>query len=258
MVAAVSQAYEGTLVNAEWNGSSYEGLYYSQDGGATWSLAAITDGSAGNVQGPGVQFALPDGNAATSVVWNPVRQLFVAAVRYHGYYQSTDGITWTRMTNQPGAGLLASTGLCPTNTGGTGSIDCPIFRGTLAVNPETGDTFAWTVDEYNQDQGLWQDPCAVSAGVCTNNTITFAQQWSTVALKTNTPGLGPATIANGDYNLALAAFPSGQGTIVLAGANDLWKSNCPVSQGCTWRNTTNSTVGFCAQVAALRTFPPHS
>jgi hypothetical protein len=248
VVAAVSQAYEGTLVNAEWNGSSYEGLYYSQDGGATWSLATITDGSAGNVQGPGVQFALPDGNAATSVVWNPVRQLFVAAVRYHGYYQSADGITWTRMSAQPGAGLLASTGLCPANTGGTGSTGCPIFRGTLAVNPETGDTFAWSVDEYNQDQGLWQDQCAVSAGVCTNLTITFAQQWSTAALETNMPGLGPATIQNGDYNLALAAVPSGQGTLLLAGANDPWKSNCPVSQGCTWRNTTNSTVGFCAQV----------
>jgi hypothetical protein len=35
--------------------------------------------------------ASPDGNAATSVVWNPVRKLFVAAVRFHGYYQSADG-----------------------------------------------------------------------------------------------------------------------------------------------------------------------
>ena len=248
VVAAVSQAYEGTLVNAAWTGSSYEGLYYSTDSGENWCLATITDGSAGKVQGPNYGFfVLPDGNAATSVVWNPVRQMFVAAVRYHGYYQSADGITWTRMSAQPGAGLLASAGLCPANTGSTGSPGCPAFRGVLAVNPLTGDTFAWTVDEYNQDQGLWQDVCAASAGVCTNKTITFAQQWNTVALETNTL-LGPATIANGDYNLALAAVPSGQTTIMLAGANDLWKANCPVSQGCQWRNTTNSKVGFCAQV----------
>jgi hypothetical protein len=247
VVMAVSQAYEGTLVNADWPAQSYEGLYYSSDGGATWTLALVTDGSSGDVQGPNHPFASPDGNAATSVVWNPVRQLFVAALRYHGYYQSTDGITWTRMTNQPGAGLLTSAGLCPTNPGGTGSQACPIFRGVLAVNPQTGDTFAWTVDEYNQDQGIWQDQCAASAGACTNLTISFAQQWNTAALETNTL-LGPATIVNGDYNLALAAVPSGQTTIVLAGANDLWKTTCPYSQGCRWRNTTNSSVGFCAQV----------
>ena len=48
------------------------------------------------MQGPSDAFAALDGNAATSVVWNPVRKLFVAAMRYHGYYQSTDGMTWTR------------------------------------------------------------------------------------------------------------------------------------------------------------------
>jgi len=120
------------------------GLYYSSDGGATWHLATVTDSSGNYVQGPLAAFAAPDGNAATSVVWNPVRQLFVAAVRFHGYYQSPDGVTWTRMTAQPGAGL--GTALCPTSPGSTGSIACPIYRGTLAVNPSTGDTFAWTVD----------------------------------------------------------------------------------------------------------------
>jgi hypothetical protein len=246
VVMAVSQAYEGTLVNAGWPGQSYEGLYYSSDSGATWSLARITDGAT-DVQGPSDTFVLPDGNAATAVVWNPVRQLFVAAVRFHGYYQSADGITWTRIANQPGAGLMTSAGLCPTNPGYEGSIGCPIFRGALAVNPQTGDTFAWTVDYYNQDQGIWQDLCAASAGACANQTITFAQQWQTVALESSTLQ-GPATIANGDYNLTLAAVPSGQTTILLAGANDLWKTTCPYSQGCRWRNTTNSTVGFCAEV----------
>jgi hypothetical protein len=254
VVAAVSQAYEGTLVNAAWPGASYQGLYYSTDGGQNWCLATIADSSSATVQGPGVAFALPDGNAATSVVWNPVRTEFIAAVRYHGYYQSADGITWTRLSNQDQPGEATSTGTsaslssawCPTNIGGTGLRSCPIFRGTLAVNPQTGDTFAWTVDINNKDQGIWQDLCAASSGKCTNLTLTFTQPWNTAALEVAPPL--DTTIANGDYNLALAAVPSGQETLLLAGDNDLWESTCPVAQGCKWRNTTNSTTCMSAKV----------
>jgi hypothetical protein len=253
VVAALSQAYEGTLVDADEDALTYMGLYSSLDGGATWSLATVTDGPGEDVQGPNDNFAKPNGNAATAVVWNPVRQLFVAAVRFHGYYQSTDGMTWTRMTAQPGAGLAAAA--CPTNSGFAGSIDCPIFRGSLAVNPQTGDTFAWTVDEYNQDQGLWQDACTINVGgtACTNQTITFANQLNTAPLETNTAG-GPLTIENGDYNLALAAVPYGLGlgedTWVLAGGNDLWR--CSVAAGCVWRNTTNATTCMSAGVAEFQ------
>jgi hypothetical protein len=251
VVAAVSQAYEGTLVNAARIGSSYQGLYYSSDSGATWHLATITDGGGNFVQGPLAAFAGPDGNAATSVVWNPVRKLFIAAVRFHGYYQSMDGITWTRMTAQPGSGLGAL--LCPTNSGSTGSIACPIDRGTLAVNPFTGDTFAWTVDVNDQDQGLWQDQCGISSGSCSSQTVAFGKQWSTAALETNTPK-GAATIADGSYTLALAAVPAalgaGQDTLLLAGADDLWK--CSLAMGCAWRNTTNSTTCKSAQVGAFQ------
>lgn len=239
VVAAVSQALESALVNAEAPNLSYEGLYYSTDAGATWNLATITDGPGRVVQGPLNAFALPDGNAATSVVWNPVRKLFVAAVRFHGYYQSSDGITWTRMAAQPGANL--TTTLCPANPGSVGSTDCPIFRGTLAVNPQNGDTFAWTVDENNQDQGLWQDKCSINRGACSTQAIAFSQRLNTSPLESNTLQ-GPATIANGDYNLALAAVPFQQDTYVLAGANDLWK--CSLAAGCVWRNTTNA--GTCA------------
>jgi hypothetical protein len=251
VVAAVSQAYEDTLVNVNLTNQNYMGIYYSADGGMTWSLATITDGPGEDVQGPDDAYNQPNGNAATAVVWNPVRQVFVAAVRFHGYYQSADGITWTRMAAQPGAGL--TTAACPTNQNQTGSIDCPIFRGALAVNPETGDTFAWTVDDYNQDQGLWQDACAINVAgtACTNQTITFAQQWSTAALETNTAN-GAATIENGDYNLALAAVPAGLATLLLAGADDLWETKCPVSQGCAWRNTTNSTTCMSAGVAEFQ------
>jgi hypothetical protein len=251
VVAAVSQAYEGTLVNVDLSRPSYEGLYYSQDSGSTWTLATITDGANQVVQGPGAAFDAPDGNAATAVVWNPVRQIFVAAVRFHGYYQSADGITWTRMAAQPGAGLTAQA--CPSNPGLTGSVDCPIFRGALAVNPLTGDTFAWTVDNANQDQGLRQDQCNLSNSACSAQNIAFAQQWNTQALETNT-GDGAATIADGEYTLALAAVPAaaqpGADTWLLAGGDDLWR--CSLAQGCVWRNTTNAGTCMSAQVAGFQ------
>jgi hypothetical protein len=243
VVAAVSQAYEGTLVGADWPLNTFEGLYYSTDGGATWHLATITDGVGEILQGPATPLT-SEGNAATAVVWNPVRQLFVAAVRDHGYYQSPDGVTWTRMAAQPGVGLTAQ--MCPSSLGQIGSIACPIYRGALAVNPQTGDTFAWTVDLNSQDQGLWQDQCATSGGACSNPTITFAKQWNTAPLETSTLQ-GAATILDGDYNLTLSAVPSQQDTLMLAGANDLWK--CSLATGCVWRNTTNSTTCMSAQVA---------
>ena len=73
VVAAVSQAYEGTLVSAQLSGVSYAGLYYSTDAGASWSLATINDSPGQDVQGPQDLFASPNGNSATAVVWNPVR-----------------------------------------------------------------------------------------------------------------------------------------------------------------------------------------
>src|ERR1035438_1200234 len=50
VAAAVSQAYEGTLVDATLAHRSYQGLYYSADSGVTWSLATITDEAGADVQ----------------------------------------------------------------------------------------------------------------------------------------------------------------------------------------------------------------
>jgi hypothetical protein len=244
VVAAVSRAYQATSVGAETSRLSYAGLYYSSDAGATWRLSEIKDQNGIGVQGPLEAWAGDDGNAVTAVVWNPIRHVFIAALQFHGYYSSPDGITWTRLAAQPGANL--TTALCPTNHGLTGSTGCPIFRGALTVNPNTGDTLAWTVDANNQDQGLWQDVCAPSGGSCTNTTIAFGRQWSTTGLEANT-WQGRATILNGDYNLALAAIPSGQDTLLFAGGNDLWK--CSLAMGCVWRNTTNANSCLSAAVA---------
>jgi hypothetical protein len=247
VVAAVSEAYEGGLVGAPRSSSSVEGLYYSTDSGASWHLSTIEDGSSSIVQGPLITSG-DVGNAGTAVVWNQARQLFIAAVRYHGYYQSSDGATWTRLTNQPGANLASSAGYCPTNKGKTGSIACPIYRGALAVNPTTGDTFAWTVDLNNKDQGLWQDLCnKASGGGCGNSSISFSTQRSTTALESSA-----ATIADGNYNLTLAAVASGSDTLLFAGAHDLWKCGPLTTSGCTWRNTTNTTTCMGAEVGEFQ------
>ena len=248
VVAAVARAYEATLVDAVVPGASYQGLYYSNDSGATWHLATIQDGST-VVQGPVNRFAQPDGNAATAVAWNPERKLFIAAVRFHGYYQSADGVTWTRISGQPGGVLKPA--ICTVNAGLTGSTACPIFRGALAVDPQSGDTYVWTVDANEQDQGLWQDRCQLSGGVCASPDFTFDTRWDTAALETNTVE-GSATVVNGVYTLALAAIPQQQTAMVLAGANDLWQATCPVSQGCAWRNTTNSATCMSAQVGLFQ------
>ncbi|GGG65630.1 choice-of-anchor D domain-containing protein [Edaphobacter dinghuensis] len=237
VVAAVSQAAEGTLVNAADTTNSVMGLYYSTDAGMTWQMSTLMDGSQ-IVQRP-LSNSGQGGNAATSVVWNPIRQRFYAAIRYHGYYESADGATWTRLAQQPGSGL--TTTACPTNTDSTGNPSCPIFRGVLAVQPGTGDTFALTVDANNLDQGLWQDVCGLSGTSCTSNTIAFGTRLSSTPLETVT---GSTAIPQADYNLSLAAVSSGSDTLLYVGTIDLYR--CSLAAGCNLRNTTNALNGCAA------------
>ncbi len=248
VVAAVSQSAEGTLVDADLIESeanatgSVLGLYYSTDAGQTWYLATITDGPGQVVQSSLVPPGL-GGNAATAVVWNPIRQRFYAAVRFHGYYESTDGETWTRLANQPGAGLTRAE--CPTNPNSVGSPACPIFRGAFAVQPSTGDLFALTVDVNLLDQGLWQDVCAMVSGACSFSTVSFGTQLPSAAFED-----GTGAIPLGDYNLSLAAVPAASDTLLFVGAQDIYR--CSLLAGCQWRNTTNTATCAAAQVAPFQ------
>jgi len=197
VVAAVSQAAEGIEANAGTT-LSMMGIYYSPNAGQTWYMATITDPGGNIIQSNQTVFQTR-GNAVTSVVWNPVRQMFFAAVRFHGYYQSSDGMNWTRLAKQPGGGL--TTAYCPTNQGSNGSPACPIFRGALVVQPVTGDMFALTTDLNNLDQGLWQDACALSGSTCSSATVTFANQIADTALEGRQRRLSatPASIDFGSY-----------------------------------------------------------
>ncbi|MGC2619870.1 MAG: choice-of-anchor D domain-containing protein [Acidobacteriaceae bacterium] len=238
VVAAVTQSEYGAVLQMPGQ-QGILGLYYSSDAGATWQLATLEDGSQ-VVQS--AQTAENFGNAATSVVWNPVRGQFYAAIRYHGYYQSADGITWTRLAKQPGTTLTAA--MCPPNPFTVGSMACPLFRGTLAVQPETGDMFALTVDANNLDQGLWQDACQLNAGACASVTVQFATRIPDQPLDSVN---GDGTIPEGVYNLTLTAVPAQQDTLLFAGTTDLWR--CSLANSCAWRNTTNTQTCAAAQVA---------
>jgi hypothetical protein len=238
VVAAFSTSLEGSLVDAT-NSFSVPGLYYSTDAGQTWQMASVYDG-AQVVQQPMALTTAGSGNAATSVVWDALRQRFFAAVRAHGYYSSADGVTWTRLAAQPGAGL--TTAKCPVGSNGQGSATCPLFRGALAVQAVSGDLYALTVDANDVDQGLWQDLCNATANNCATPSPVFANRLDNGALEV---GSGSTAITQGSYDLALAAQPaSGGGTVLYAGTVDLYR--CAMSAGnstCALRNTTNALNG---------------
>jgi hypothetical protein len=238
VVAAFSTSPQSAIVNAA-GVSSIPGLYYSSDAGLTWHMATIYDGST-IVQQPQPLGTSEIGNAATSVVWDALRNSFYAAVRSHGYYSSPDGITWTRLLVQPGTNLTIAN--CPANSNGTGSANCPIFRGTLAVQPVTGDLYALTVDSSDHDQGLWQDLCGATSNACASPAPTFANRIDNGALEV---GGSNATILQGSYNLALNATPAASNsTNLYVGTVDLYR--CVLSAGsssCTLRNTTNALDG---------------
>jgi hypothetical protein len=221
------------------NSESIPGLYYSTDAGVTWQMSTIYDGSQ-VVQQPEPLGAGGLGNAATSVVFDAQRGLFFAAVRGHGYYSSPDGATWTRLTTQPGSGL--STANCPVGTQGQGSANCPIFRGTLGVQPASGDLYALTIDSNDNDQGLWQGLCnANPSGAC----ATPSPAWTRLDHGELEVGSGSATITQGSYDLSLAASPAPSGgTLLFAGTVDLYR--CALTAGatsCNLRNTTNALNG---------------
>lgn len=242
VVAAVAQSAEGVAVNAT-STSSVSGIYYSTDAGQTWLLATMEDDTSGNtvIQSRQNVSTSDPGNSATSVTWNPMRQRFYAAVRYHGYYESTDGTTWVRLNHQPGANL--SPAQCPTFPASVGSSACPIFRGTITSQPATGDLFAITVDNTDADQGLWQDICNATGSGCASSTVNFATSIQDAAIDT-----AGGAIAQGDYDLSLAAVPSAGDTLLFVGTRDIFR--CSLANSCAWRNTTNVDSCATAQVAS--------
>jgi len=197
-VATTTGTPEGIIEGLEDPVSANLGIYYSVDSGVSWTFASVKEG--GVTVAPG---------SATSVVFNPAAGKFLAALRYHGFYSSSDGVNWTRLTTQPGFGL--TTTACPANPA---SSACPIYRGEIAVVPGRNEMYVWYVDANAFDQGIWSSHDG-------GNTWTQISDAGII----NCGDLTGCGTAQGTYNLELAAVPNGSSgvTDLYAGAINLYK-----------------------------------
>ena len=213
VVAAMATSSAG-LVDGAITADTIPGLYTSTDGGQTWAYDAVSD--------PGGAI---DVTSSTSVVYNSGAGQFFAAIRYHGFYSSQDGIHWTRLTNQPGGGVLGTTA-CPAQSISNG-YSCPVYRGEIAVVPGRNEMYAWYISLASDgsviDRGIWQ---SLNAGA----------SWTAIS-ETGITNCGDAVgcgVQQGAYNLALTAVANGAATDLYAGAVNLYK--CSI-------NTSNPTCG---------------
>jgi hypothetical protein len=207
VVAAMAATTEGETDDA-LTGNTNRGLYTSTDAGQNWTYDSLFSGGAG------------ESTSATSVVYNASANnnagLFFAALRYHGFYSSPDGVTWTRLANQPGWGLLTTTA-CPQNY----STSCPIYRGEITVVPGRNEMYVWFISLDSNgnpvDEGIWQS---------TNG----GTSWVPISERgiNNCGDSNGCGVEQGFYNLTLLAVPSGTAaTDLYAGAINLYK--CPIS-----------------------------
>ncbi len=204
VVAAMAATTEG-VADGALTGNTEPGLYTSTDAGLSWSYDALFSGGA------------TEATSATSVVYNAAAGLFLAAVRYHGFYSSPDGSNWTRLANQPGASGLLSTAACPQNY----STNCPIYRGEINVVPGRNEMYIWFVsadsNDNSVDQGIWQ---SMNGGA----------SWTQISDSgiVNCGDFNGCGVEQGFYNLELLAVPNGtSATDLYAGAINLYK--CTIS-----------------------------
>ena len=231
VVAAMAASSEG-LVDGSVTSGTKPGLYTSVDAGVSWTYNALSD-SGGAI----------DAASATSVVYNSVAGMFFAAIRYHGFYSSADGINWTRLPNQPGDQVLG-VAACPPQSS-SNNFACPIYRAELTAIPGRNEMYAWYVSLSSSgaivDQGIWQ---SLNGGV----------SWNLISEAgiTNCGDSIGCGVQQGNYNLELLAMPDGAGTDLYAGGVNLYK--CTINAANPWCSVTpfiNLThVYGCSPIAA--------
>ena len=237
VVAAMGTSLEGAIDGALTD-NSLPGLYTSSDAGQTWTYDTLFSGGAAQA------------TSATSVVYNDVAGMFFAAVRYHGFYSSPDGLNWTPLANQPGGSLL-STAACPQNF----STACPIYRGEITAVPGRNEMYVWFVSLSSSgqpvDEGIWQ---SLNGGI----------SWTQIDDSgiTNCGDFSGCGVAQGTYNLELLAVPNcpngaqtcaGNPTDLYAGAINLYKcslANSPAAV-CSAGFLNLTHVYGCSPISAL-------
>jgi hypothetical protein len=237
VVAGAGSASEGIIEGLENPAAVDRGLYYSTDAGVSWQLATATD------SGASISPA-----SVSSVVYNAAAARFFAAIRFHGFYSSLDGINWTRLATQPGNGLSAAS--CPAQAVQPSS--CSIYREEIPVVPNRagpsnlGEMYVWYVDANDVDQGIWKTTNGGASWVPVNDSgITNCGDL-----------LGGCGTEQGTDSLALAAVPNGTATDVYAGAINLYKCtitnavpNCSGTGHNTFVNLTH--VYGCSDIAKV-------
>lgn len=233
VVSAMATSSEG-VVSGKVTSSTKPGLYTSTDAGLSWAYDVLSDGTAS-----------ADATSATSVVYDSTAGRFLAAVRYHGFYSSSDGVTWTRLTNQPGGSVLSVTA-CPA-VSSSNNRACPIFRGELTVVPGREEVYAWYISLDGNgnavDRFIWKSTDGGNSW-----SATPISNWG-IAHCGDSFGCG---VEQGDYNLELLAVPYGDVTDLYAGALNVYKctisSQNPTCASEPFKNLTH--VFGCAPIAA--------
>jgi hypothetical protein len=217
VVAGMATSSEG-LVDGAITTGTMRGLYTSLDAGLSWTFNALVD--------PG---GSTDATSATSVAYNLGAGKFFAAVRYHGFYSSSDGVSWSRLTNQPGGTVLSTTACPPQST--ANNYGCPIYRAEISAVPGRNEMYAWYVYLSASggviDGGLWE---STNGGV----------SWTSISDSgiTDCGDVEGCGVQQGSYNLELLALADGSGTDLYAGAANIYK--CAI----TTQNLTCSSAPF--------------
>ncbi|PYX49236.1 MAG: hypothetical protein DMG79_09325, partial [Acidobacteria bacterium] len=202
VVSAMATTSEGVIDGVVTSGTT-RGLYTSTDAGLSWTYDALVDGGVST-----------DPTSATAVVYNAGAAKFFAAIRYHGFYTSSDGINWTRLASQPGTALSAIA--CPPQSSSNG-YGCPIYRGEITAVPGRNEMYAWFISFSSTgstvDGGIWQ---SVNGGT----------SWTSISDLSiaNCGDFEGCGVQQGFYNLELLAVPNGiTDTDLYAGAVNLYR-----------------------------------
>ncbi|MDP9263854.1 MAG: hypothetical protein M3O85_05985 [Acidobacteriota bacterium] len=233
VVAGFSNTPLGGALNA---GGGFQGLYYSTDAGATWTLA--TNATAGDTIF----------GSASDVVYNVTLGKFFAALRKQGIYSSTNGSSWTRLTNQPVTFAA--------NCSNGGAPTCDMLRGQLTVRPGSAEMYAWILGtDGTTNRGISRTTDGGATGWSATAVGSGPGALSITGITTcgDTGGCGTS---QGFYDLVLTAVPNGDNTDLYAGAVNLFKCQNSNSTTCaTWLNLTH-VYGSCSNNTSYLSIHP--